>query len=105
MASPMRIRATTEQGGVIDVKVLMRHAMETGQRKGPDGKVIPAWYIETVEAKIGDKVVFTALFGPAVSKDPFLNFKLKGSAKAGDELVVTWKDNKGESRTDKTAIK
>ncbi|MCD8504434.1 MAG: thiosulfate oxidation carrier complex protein SoxZ [Burkholderiaceae bacterium] len=104
MASPMRIRATNENG-VIDVKVLMRHAMETGLRKGPDGKEIPAWYIETVEAKVGDKTVFTALLGPAVSKDPFLNFKLNGSAKPGDELVVTWKDNKGESRTDKTAIK
>lgn len=104
MASPMRIRATNENG-VIDVKVLMRHAMETGLRKGPDGKEVPAWYIETIEAKIGDKMVFEAMFGPAVSKDPFLNFKLKESAKPGDELVVTWKDNKGESRTDKTVIK
>ena len=104
MASPMRIRAT-EQDGVVDVKVLMRHAMETGLRKGSDGKEIPAWYIETVEAKVGDKVVFTALFGPAVSKDPFLNFKLKGSAKKGDTIAVTWKDNKGESRTDDTQVK
>ncbi|UOD49676.1 thiosulfate oxidation carrier complex protein SoxZ [Orrella daihaiensis] len=104
MASPMRIRAT-EQDGVVDVKVLMRHAMETGLRKGSDGKAIPAWYIETVEAKVGDKVVFTALFGPAVSKDPFLNFKLKGSAKKGDTIAVTWKDNKGESRTDDTQVK
>ena len=104
MASPMRIRAT-EKDGVVDVKVLMRHIMETGLRKGADGKVIPGWYIETVEAKVGDKTVFTALFGPAVSKDPFLNFKLKGSAKKGDKIVVTWKDNKGESRTDDTEVK
>jgi len=104
MASPMRIRAT-ESNGEIDVKILMRHIMETGQRKGPDGNLIPAWYIETVEAKVGDKIVFTALLGPAVSKDPFLNFKLKGSAKKGDKIVVTWKDNKGESRTDDTDIK
>jgi sulfur-oxidizing protein SoxZ len=100
----MRIRAT-ESNGEIDVKILMRHIMETGQRKGPDGNLIPAWYIETVEAKVGDKIVFTALLGPAVSKDPFLNFKLKGSAKKGDKIVVTWKDNKGESRTDDTDIK
>ena len=104
MASPMRIRAT-DDGGVIDVKVLMRHAMETGLRKDSEGKVIPAWYIETVQAKVGDKVVFTALFGPAVSKDPFLNFKLNGSAKKGDTIAITWKDNKGESRTDDTTVK
>jgi len=55
--------------------------------------------------KIGDKVVYSAQFGPAVSKDPFLHFKLKGSAKKGDAMSVTWVDNKGETRTDKTDIK
>lgn len=104
MASPMRIRAT-EKDGVVDVKILMRHIMETGQRKNADGKAIPAWYIETVDAQIGGKTVFLAQFGPAVSKDPFLHFKLKGSASKGDEMTITWKDNKGESRTDKTQIK
>ncbi|MFY9347497.1 MAG: thiosulfate oxidation carrier complex protein SoxZ [Orrella sp.] len=105
MASPMRIRATVEASGVVDIKVLMRHVMETGQRKNPEGKPIPAWFIETVDAQVGGKTVFTAFLGPAVSKDPFLHFKLNGSAKKGDELTVTWKDNKGESRTDKTQIK
>ncbi|MCU0813933.1 MAG: thiosulfate oxidation carrier complex protein SoxZ [Burkholderiaceae bacterium] len=42
MASPMRIRAT-ESGGVVDVKVLMSHIMETGQRKDASGNTIPAW--------------------------------------------------------------
>lgn len=104
MASPMRIRAT-EKDGVVDVKVLMRHVMETGLRKDGDGNAIPALYIETVEATVGDKMVFTALFGPAVSKDPFLYFKLNGSAKKGDTMTITWKDNTGESRTDKTTVK
>ena len=104
MASPMRIRAT-EKDGVVDVRVLMKHDMETGQRKTPEGTTIPAWFISTVEAKIGDKVVYSAQFEPAVSKDPFLHFKLKGSAKKGDAMSVTWVDNKGETRTDKTDIK
>jgi len=104
MASPMRIRAT-EKDGIVDVRVLMKHDMETGQRKNAEGKLIPAWFISTIEAKVGDKVVFGAQFGPAVSKDPFLHFKLKGSAKKGDSMTVTWVDNKGETRTDKTDIK
>lgn len=104
MASPMRIRAT-EQDGVVDVRVLMKHDMETGLRKTPEGALIPAWFISSIEAKVGDNVVFTAMFGPAVSKDPFLQFKLKGAAKKGETLNVTWVDNKGETRTDKTEIK
>jgi sulfur-oxidizing protein SoxZ len=104
MASPTRIRAT-EKDGVIDVRILMKHDMESGQRKTPDGTIIPAWFISTVEAKIGDRVVYRAQFGPAVSKDPFLHFKLKSRAKKGDVLTITWIDNKGATQTDKSDIK
>ena len=102
MADPMRVRAT-ESGGVVDVKILMKHDMETGQRKDASGKTIPAWHIQTVTAQVGGKVVFEAQFGPAVSKDPFLNFKFKGAAK-GDKLSVTWVDNRGDKRTDEATI-
>jgi sulfur-oxidizing protein SoxZ len=47
--------------------------------------------------------VFHGEFGPAVSKDPFLNFKFKGGAK-GDEVTVSWVDNKNDTRTDKAKI-
>jgi len=102
MGDPMRIRAT-ESGGVTEVKILMKHDMESGQRKDATGKVIPAWHINTVVAKVKDKEVFAAQFGPAVSKDPFLNFKFKGAAK-GDKLSVTWVDNRADTRTDEVAI-
>jgi sulfur-oxidizing protein SoxZ len=98
----MRIRAT-ENAGVVDVKVLMNHIMETGQRKDASGNVIPAHFIQTVVAKHGDKVVMTAQWGPAVSKDPFVNFKFKGGKK-GDKVTVTWNDNKGDSRTDEATV-
>ena len=102
MGDPMRIRAT-ENGGVTEVKILMKHDMESGQRKDATGKVIPARHINTVVAKVKDKEVFAAQFGPAVSKDPFLNFKFKGAAK-GDKLSVTWVDNRADTRTDEVAI-
>jgi sulfur-oxidizing protein SoxZ len=56
-----------------------------------------------VIAQVKGKTVFTAEFGPAVSKDPFLNFKFKGAAK-GDEIVVDWVDNSGDKRSDKAKI-
>ena len=102
MANPMRIRAKVE-GDVADVRVLMSHEMETGQRKGSDGQLVPAWFIQDVTATHNGKTVMTAQWGPAVSKNPYLQFKVKG-AKAGDKITVTWKDNKGESRTDEAAI-
>ena len=102
MASPMRIRARA-QGDVADVRVLMAHEMESGARKGSDGKLVPAWFIQEVVASHNGKQVMVAQWGPAVSKNPYLQFKVKG-AKAGDKVTVTWKDNKGESRTDEAAV-
>jgi sulfur-oxidizing protein SoxZ len=102
MADPMRIRAQAA-GDKVTVRVLMAHEMETGQRKDASGKVIPAWYIQQVSAKHNDKPVMTAQWGPAVSKNPFLEFVVKGG-KAGDKIAVTWIDNKGETRTDEATV-
>ncbi|HET9975882.1 MAG TPA: thiosulfate oxidation carrier complex protein SoxZ [Burkholderiaceae bacterium] len=102
MADPMRIRAQA-QGGNAVVRVLMAHEMETGQRRDGAGKLIPAWHITDVTASLNGKPVMTAHWGPAVSKNPFMQFTLKG-AKAGDKVSVTWKDNRGESRTDEAVV-
>ena len=102
MADPMRIRAQMT-GDKATVRVLMSHEMETGQRKDGAGKTIPAWYIQDVSAALNGKPVLTAQWGPSVSKNPFLQFNVKG-AKAGDKIAVTWKDNRGDSRTDEATV-
>lgn len=102
MGNPMRIRAVAS-GDITEVKVLMRHDMETGQRKDSAGAVIPPHFIQNLVAKHNDKVVLDMLMGTSVSKDPFLSFKFKGAAK-GDKVSVTWTDNKGDSRTDEGTV-
>jgi sulfur-oxidizing protein SoxZ len=102
MADPMRIRAQAA-GDKATVRVLMSHEMESGQRKDSSGKLIPAWFINEVSASHNGKVVMTAEWGPAVSKNPFMQFVVKG-AKAGDKISVSWKDNKGDSRTDEATV-
>ncbi len=102
MADPMRIRASVV-GDATEVKVLMNHEMETGQRKDAQGKVIPAWFIQTVNATHNGKTVLAAQWGPAISKNPFLSFRFKGGAK-GDKVAITWVDNRGDKRTDEATI-
>jgi sulfur-oxidizing protein SoxZ len=102
MADPMRIRAQVA-GDKTTVRVLMSHEMETGQRKDSAGKTIPAWFIQEVSATHNGKPAFSAQWGPSISKNPFLQFTLKG-AKAGDKIAVTWIDNKGEKRTDEALV-
>ena len=102
MGNPMKIRAANKDG-VTEVKALISHEMETGQRKDANGAIVPAWFITELVAKHGDKVVLAAEFGSSVSKNPYLAFKFKGGAK-GDKVVVKWTDSKGDSRTDEAAI-
>ena len=102
MADPMRIRAQAADGKAT-VRVLMSHEMETGQRKDSAGKVIPAWFIQEVSAQHNGKPVMTAQWGPAVAKNPYLQFVVKG-AKAGDKITITWVDNKGDKRSDEAVV-
>jgi sulfur-oxidizing protein SoxZ len=103
MADPMRIRAKAT-GDTVVVKVLMKHEMETGQRKNSAGNKIPAHFIQNVSATWNGKVVLSAEWGTAVAKNPFMQFSFKGG-KAGEKVQITWTDNKGDKRTDEAVIK
>jgi sulfur-oxidizing protein SoxZ len=102
MADPMKIRATMA-GDKVEVKILMAHEMETGQRKDAKGEVVPAHFIQNVTATCNGKTVLSAQWGTAVSKNPFLSFRFAGG-KPGDKIVITWVDNKGDRRTDEATI-
>ena len=102
MSEPMRIRAVQVKD-LVEVKLMIRHPMESGLRKDENGKKIPAHFIETLEVKCNDRIVLESYLGMAVSENPFIQFSFKGGAK-GDMLEATWKDNRGDTRTDKAAI-
>ena len=102
MSEPMRIRAHV-QGDVADVRILMRHPMETGQRKNAKGELVPVHFIQSVVVTHNGKTVLDAQWSQAVSRDPFLGLRVKG-AKVGDKISVTWTDNKGGKRTDEATV-
>lgn len=103
MAGKIRVRASLN-GDKCEVKALMRHPMETGMRKDAQGNKIPAHFIKEVVAKVGDRVVMHANWGAAVSQNPFLGFEFHG-AKAGDEVVISYVDNKGETGEGSAKVK
>jgi sulfur-oxidizing protein SoxZ len=102
MAEPMKIRATLK-GDVADVRILIMHPMETGQRKDGQGKLIAAHFITNVMITHNGKTVLNANWSQAVSRNPFLGLRVKG-AKAGDKIVVTWIDNTGDKRSDEATV-
>jgi sulfur-oxidizing protein SoxZ len=98
----MKMRAV-QGAGFTDVRVLMSHPMETGQRKGPDGKLVPLHFIQNLTVKVNGKVVIEGETSQAVSRNPVFSFRLKGGAK-GDKIEVSWLDNQGETNSTETAV-
>ena len=99
----MKIRARMK-GDVAEVKCLMNHVMETGLRKdSKTGQIVPAHFITNVTCEVGGKQVMDAQWGGGISKNPYLAIKVKG-AKAGDKVVISWVDNKGETESGDTTV-
>jgi len=101
MARPMKIRARLV-GDYTDIRVLMAHPMETGQRK-VKGKLVPAHFIENVTVKVNGKTVIDAQTSQAISRNPVFAFRVKGGAK-GDKVEIGWADNEGETNSLEAAV-
>jgi sulfur-oxidizing protein SoxZ len=101
MASSIRVRAIAN-GEITEVQTLIQHPMDSGFVKDAKDVLIPAHFIQELTFEYDGRKVFIANWGTAVSKDPYVKFSFKGGSK-GNDLKVSWIDNKGE--TDTTTVK
>ena len=102
MASSIRVRAISG-GESTEVQALIQHPMDSGFVKDAKGEIIPPHFIQQLNFEYDGRNVFIADWGPAVSKDPYVKFRFKGGKK-GDDLKISWVDNKGETDTTTTKI-
>ena len=104
MKNKMKIRAWMDQGKTT-VKAIIFHPMETGLRKDKQtGKTIPPLYITEVTCEHNGKSILNCLWGPGVSKNPFLSFRFSG-ANSGDKLKISWVDNSGNRGSSEANIR
>jgi sulfur-oxidizing protein SoxZ len=82
-----------KKGDLVEVKALVSHIMETGQRKDSKGEVIPRKILNKFTCTVNGKEVFSADFEPAVAANPYIQFKFK-AAESGP-VVLTWTDDDG----------
>ncbi len=99
---PTLIRVQPGAGGAV-VRALMKHDMESGQRKDGSGRTVPAWHIQEVVARVNGEPAWQAQWGTAVSRNPFVQFTLKG-VKSGDKVALAWADNRGARRSDEVTV-
>ena len=93
----IRIRAH-EVDGLVTVKSVINHPMETGQRKiRKTGKKVPPHYIREVIVSRNRRVVLEAFWGKSISRNPYLSFEIPG--RKGDLITLSWLDNRGNADT------
>ena len=102
MADAIKIRAQV-QGEIADIRILMQHPMETGQRKDEKGETLPVHFIQTFSVLHNGKALIDGQLNTSVSKNPLFAFKARG-IKPGDRLTVAWKDNQGDHRQDEMTV-
>lgn len=96
MANPIprvRVPSTAKKGEVVEVKTLISHEMESGQRKDAAGATIPRRIIRKFEARYNGKLVFEADWAPSVSANPYQSFFLR--AEESGQLECAWTDDDG----------
>jgi sulfur-oxidizing protein SoxZ len=102
MPEQIKIRAQN-QGEVTDIRILMQHPMETGQRKDDKGQTFAMHFIQTFTVSLNGKAIIDGQLNTSISKNPLFTFKARG-IKSGDRLTVAWTDNLGDRRQDEMTV-
>ncbi|MEQ1714423.1 MAG: thiosulfate oxidation carrier complex protein SoxZ [Hyphomicrobium sp.] len=89
----IKIPESAKSGELIEVRTLITHVMETGNRKDREGKTIPRDIVNTFVATYAGREVFRAELGPGISANPFIAFWLKVPGPGTFEFA--WTDDSG----------
>lgn len=77
-------------------QLMIRHPNYSGlQMNVVDRSYIPAWFVNHIEVKQGDEMVFTMDGGISLSEDPMIQFSYH--KKAGAKLAMTGTDTQGKA--------
>ena len=98
----IKLPESAKVGDVIEVKTLISHVMETGQRKDAEGKTVPRSIINLFTATFAGAEVITAELHPGISANPYLSFFMK--VPGPGEFEFTWVDDAGTKVVEKMKL-
>ena len=93
---------SARRGDAVEVRISIRHPMETGYRMDEMGKAIPRNVVRNFSCRYGDTVVFSARMGPGIAANPYLKFFI--TARDSGELVFEWSDDNGARFTERAKL-
>jgi sulfur-oxidizing protein SoxZ len=98
----IKLPEKTAVGDVIEIRALINHVMETGNRKDAAGQTIPRNIVKSLVVTFGSVTVFRAEFGPGISSNPFVAFHMR--VPGPGEFVFTWEDDAGQKTVERSPL-
>lgn len=89
----IRLPQSVKKGEVFEVKTLITHVMESGQRRDAAGKVIPRQILNKFACSYNGKEVVRMDLAPAIAANPFIAFFI--TATESGTLDFAWTDDDG----------
>ncbi|NNG03890.1 MAG: thiosulfate oxidation carrier complex protein SoxZ [Inquilinus sp.] len=94
----VRVPKEAAKGEVVEIKTLISHQMESGQRRDSKGEIIPRQIINTFTCTFNGDEVFSADWHGAISANPYMQFFM--TAEESGTFEFTWKDDDGSVYTE-----
>jgi sulfur-oxidizing protein SoxZ len=89
----VRMPATAKAGEIVEVKTLIAHEMENGQRKDANGQTVPRKIIKEFKATFNGREILRVDWHPAISANPYQSFFVR--VPESGTFVFTWTDDDG----------
>ncbi len=97
------VSPATAKGEAIEVRLSIRHAMETGYRTDDGGKPVPRNVIRNFACRYNDDLVFAVRMSSGIAANPYLRFFV--TARESGTLDFEWVDDAGARGTAQAAVK
>ena len=98
----INVPAMVPRGRPFEVRILIRHAMETGYRMDEGGKAIPRNVIRSFACRYNGDAVFSARLSSGIAANPYLRFFV--TARESGQLTIEWIDDGGVRGSDSVAV-
>jgi sulfur-oxidizing protein SoxZ len=103
MSKPrIKLPETAKVGDVIEIKTLISHVMETGQRRDADGKTVPRDIINSLAVSFAGKEFFRASLQPGISANPYISFYLR--VPGPGDIKFVWTDDAGKATVEEMKL-
>lgn len=100
--SRVSVPGKLQRGTPFEVRISIRHPMETGYRMDNAGKAIPRNVIRSFTCRYNGVLVLSAKLSSGIAANPYLRFFL--TAAESGELVFEWIDDAGTRGSDRAPI-